>query len=75
MHPFKDRDEVATGTWGSSAGLSDVELLMRRAAVAARLPGKDGGLYEGLRHKETWLEEVANYSLAVCFPHTFSNLH
>lgn len=38
-------------TWGASAGLSDGELLMGCAAIAAGLAGKDGRLCQSLRQR------------------------
>lgn len=44
--------EAEARTWGASAGLSDAELLVRGAAIATGLPGKDGGLGQSLRRRE-----------------------
>ena len=42
-------------TWRASTGLRYCELFMRRTTVTAGLPGKNGGLGESLRQKETEL--------------------
>lgn len=42
-------------TWGAFAGLSNGELLMRRATVTAGLIGKDGRLRESLGQRVTRL--------------------